>query len=224
MKKVGFVLLFTYSFWAQAQKSVSIRFEPIYNQFRLEPNLVYPNLVDSIQFQELKFYIGHVQLYNDDSLVAIASHSHYLIDIHQNQTVTLSIPNQASFNQLRFQLGVDSITSVSGALEGDLDPSLGMYWTWQSGYIHSKIEATVFGSNRNKTQFTYHLGGYQYPYNSLQTIQLGLVQTETIKIEVDIAAFLEHEEVLKQSVIMSPKPASLVLSQIFAHSFKVSQK
>ncbi len=208
----------------QAQNSISIKFEPTFKQVRLEPNVAYPYLSDSIQFQELKFYIGYLQLYQDDSLVAYSPQTHYLIDIHQKQAITLSIPSKAKFNQLRFQLGVDSITSVSGALEGDLDPSLGMYWTWQSGYIHTKIEASILGSNRNKTHFTYHLGGYQFPFNSLQTIQLSLDQTETIKIEVDITAFLEHKDVLKQSVIMSPKPASLALSQIFAYSFKVSQK
>lgn len=224
MKKVGFLLLLTCSALAQAQNSVSIKFAPTYSQVRLEPNKAYPYFSDSIQFQELKFYIGHIQLLKNDSLVSNASKTHYLVDIYQNENIVIDFPKNTSFNQIRFELGVDSNTSVSGALAGDLDPSLGMYWTWQSGYIHAKIEATIFGSNRNKTLFTYHLGGYQHPFNTLQTIQLGLVQSETINISMDIATFLLHEEVQKQNSIMSPQLTSIALSKMLAQTFKVDKK
>lgn len=224
MKKIWFILLVLCNVFVRAQNRISIKFEPTFKQFRLEPNVYYPYLSDSIQFQELKFYIGHIQLFNNDSLVFNSPKSHYLIDIYQNQSIPIDLAKNIYFNRIKFELGVDSNTSVSGALEGDLDPSLGMYWTWQSGYIHTKIEANIIGSNQNKTPITYHLGGYQFPFNTLQKINLSLVQTETIKIAVDIATFLTQEDVLKQNNVMSPQPASVLLSDIFARTFKVSRR
>jgi len=59
-------------------------------------------------------------------------------------------------------IGTDSITNVSGALDGDLDPIKGMYWAWNSGCINFKLEGTRVISGK-KTPFEYHIGGYNGP-------------------------------------------------------------
>ena len=76
------------------------------------------------------------------------------------------------FNTIAFNLGIDSITNVSGAQGGDLDPTKGMYWAWQSGFINIKLQGTSNSCPPPKNEFEFHLGGYQYPFNSLQTIIL----------------------------------------------------
>ena len=40
-------------------------------------------------------------------------------------------------------LGVDSVLNYNGVHEGALDPINGMYWTWQTGYIHCKLEGKI---------------------------------------------------------------------------------
>lgn len=220
MKKVGFILLLTCSALVQAQNSVSIKFAPTYSQVRLEPNKAYPYFSDSIQFQELKFYIGHIQLLKNDSIVFDASKTHYLVDVYQNENIVIDLPKHISFNQIRFELGVDSNTSVSGALEGDLDPSLGMYWTWQSGYIHWKLEADAnIGGNRET--ITWHVGGYRQPFNTLRKVSLPLVSGGIqMKIGIDVYSLLAANQTGIDYTIMSPSKQAMHLADQFQNAFR----
>ena len=56
-------------------------------------------------------------------------------------------------------LGVDSVLNYNGVHEGALDPINGMYWTWQTGYIHCKLEGNIICDSSRKS-FEYHIGGY----------------------------------------------------------------
>ena len=70
-------------------------------------------------------------------------------------SLALQIPSNIPFSKLKFQLGIDSLTNVSGAMGGDLDPTKGMYWTWQSGYINMKIEGKSNSCKTRKNQFQF---------------------------------------------------------------------
>jgi hypothetical protein len=61
--------------------------------------------------------------------------------------------------RLLVQFGVDSVTRARGVMRGDLDPLLGYYWTWQSGYIHLKCEGVWVDHKGQSNRFTWHLGG-----------------------------------------------------------------
>lgn len=56
-------------------------------------------------------------------------------------------------------LGVDSVLNYNGVHEGSLDPINGMYWAWQTGYIHCKMEGNIV-CDSIKQRFEYHIGGY----------------------------------------------------------------
>ncbi len=94
-------------------------------------------LIDSVdsndfQFSKFKFYLSNVRFYNSDNLVDEESYSYHLIDLMDTSKNELLMKrnNNIAFNQIVFNLGVDSATNVAGALEGDLDPMNNMYWTW----------------------------------------------------------------------------------------------
>lgn len=221
MKKLICIWLLLMSTSLQAQDNLCIKFIPILNQFRVEPNLTYPCLKDSISFQSLKFYIGHIQLFKGDNLVASASETHYLLNFEEHANQLIGLANKKEFDKITFELGVDSATSVSGALSGALDPSLGMYWTWQSGYINAKIEATLKTNTAQNSELILHLGGYKNPYNTLQKLQLSLVQTDTLNIGIDLTNLINTALALPQNQVMSPRPEAIVLSQQLANSFKI---
>jgi hypothetical protein len=67
-----------------------------------------------------------------------------LIDFDENDSnaLCLEIPDDIEFDAIQFNLGLDSLTNVSGALGGDLDPTKGMYWTWQNGYVNFKLQGS----------------------------------------------------------------------------------
>ena len=187
-------------------------------QFKLESkseaingNSITPSLAKSVKWEKAnldvcKFYIqdislikNHVTLYKDEK--------HHLIDILSGQTdSSLLFPSEAIQNadSIRFWVGVDSITSVSGVMGGDLDPLLGMYWTWQSGYIFLKMEGTVLqGKNPAKT-FEYHLGGFHHPHSAYTCISLACPKSWNGKIELDAEHFIQSALNNQKERIMSP--------------------
>lgn len=106
--------------------------------------------------------------------------------------------------ELRFLIGVDSTVQVGQTQGGVLDPIRGMYWTWQAGYIHWKIEGHYLSGG--KSRFEYHIGGYRKPYGTAQLVHIPFAP-ENEELSVDLAPFLSH--MLKMDIparVMSPGP------------------
>ncbi len=173
-----------------------------------------------IKFETLKFYISGVQLFMNTELVWREKESFHLCGTDSdNKKIHLSIPASLEFTRLTFNLGIDSLTNVSGALGGDLDPTKGMYWTWQSGYINFKLEGKSEKCKDPKKEFQFHLGGYSGPNKSLQTISLNSVYKKEIEIKVDLKQFVNSIDLSKQHHIMSLGQAAVILSQAAAKCF-----
>jgi hypothetical protein len=174
----------------------------------------------------LKFYISDVQLLYNDKTIWEEPNSYHLVDASQNQSLTFSsnISSGVFFNQLKFNLGIDSATNVSGALGGDLDPTKGMYWTWQSGYINLKLEGRSNRCKKRNNEFQFHLGGYQFPDNSLQTLLLNVHSNDTIVVLMDVGLFLSGIDLSLQNRIMSPGKEAVLLSESLAKIFYVQKQ
>jgi len=112
--------------------------------------------------------------------------------------------------------------SVSGALDGDLDPSKGMYWAWQSGYINMKIEGKSSSCKTRKNQFFFHIGGYLQPNYAMQTIVL---ETNNINPEINIAVDLEalfsKIHLSETNSIMIPGKKAMELAQMSIQMFTI---
>jgi hypothetical protein len=178
---------------------------------------------DSIQFETLKFYVSSVQLLSDNKVVFSEKNSFHLIDAEDSQSLKINLPTTSTieFNQIKFCIGVDSTTSVSGAMGNALDATNGMYWTWQSGYINFKLMGASSVCKTFNHQFEFHLGGYQHPYNLLQTIVLKSNSIVSTNIEFDVQQFLLGIDLAKQNHIMSPCDAALLLSKKLTNCFTI---
>jgi hypothetical protein len=165
-------------------QSTSFSFQPTFSNQSLNQEVYYRlNAQDSIQFTSFKFYISHLELMNGNKVVWKDKVTYHLIDAFDEKTLVLQIPSNISFTKIKFQLGIDSLTNVSGAMGGDLDPTKGMYWTWQSGYINFKLEGTSNICKTRHNEFQFHLGGYQQPFNSLQTVFVQVSKSTNIEAE-----------------------------------------
>ncbi len=199
-------------------------FHPTMNGQALElgRNYFATSLKDSVQFDALKFYISDVQLFQDDKFVFSLQKTHHLIDIEKQESLTINLStnkdSSLTFNQVRFSLGVDSLTNSSGAFGGDLDPTNGMYWTWQSGYINFKLEGVSKACPARKNAFQFHLGGFLGEHNAIQNIRLVISEKET-KIEFPIDKFLEQINIKEQYQIMSPSVEAVAISKLVADLF-----
>lgn len=110
---------------------------------------------------------------------------------------------------MNFAVGIDSSTNVSGAMGGDLDPTKGMYWTWQSGFINFKLESD---------EVTYHIGGYLPPYSTIQHFSF-LINDKNPTVVIDVDTFFMLTATEEKKNIMSPGEEASRISQYFQQLF-----
>jgi hypothetical protein len=177
---------------------------------------------DTIHITNLKFYISNIQLLQAKDTLWTEPNSHHLIDILSPTTTTNTLNYNGKFDAIQFNLGIDSTTNEAGAQGKDLDPTKGMYWTWQSGYINFKLEGISKLCPTRKHQFQFHLGGYTAPNNAIQTITLPISNpTQKISLQIHLAQLFKSIDLTKQNEIMSPSQEAVVLAQLIAKAFRV---
>lgn len=125
----------------------------------------------------LSYYLSNFKLIYATGDTLSIPESYYLIDINRlgGGSFTLNRLNAGKIIGLQFLIGVDSARNTTGAQTGDLDPKLGMFWTWESGYIMAKLEGKyTTGSETPNKDYSYHCGGFAAPYSSIRKVQLPL--------------------------------------------------
>lgn len=181
---------------------------------------------DSFLIETFRFYISNIEFLNDGKTVWKDTNTAHLIDAENPKSLSflLEKPDSIAFSQLQFCIGIDSLTNVSGVMGGDLDPTKGMYWTWQSGYINLKLEGKSNLCTTKNKDFQFHLGGYQTPFYALQKVSFFTSKEEKIELKVNILTFLQNVNVAKENHIMSPNQAAVLMAQQWAKAFKMLEK
>lgn len=151
---------------------LKIQFEYVFgsNQipWALGETLRHPKTGDTLTFSEFAFYVSNVRLQKADGSYWSEEESYHLICASctlASQFELKDVP-AGDYVGIEFLLGVDSARNVSGAQTGDLSPTRGMFWDWNTGYIMLKAEGTSPQSSDGA--FTFHLGGFSGP-NSVLT-------------------------------------------------------
>jgi hypothetical protein len=158
-----YVVLFCPSLPLDGQNVVSVRLKPVFNAKVIPLATPLPS-PDSLTLLELRFYLGHFTFYKNNVPV-LEDKTYHLLDLEDENSLSFPFyfPENTPFDSLAFNLGVDSLTTAAGAMGGDLDPTKGMFWTWQSGYINVKMEGCSKKSPERNGEFQFHLGGYMPP-------------------------------------------------------------
>lgn len=179
---------------------------------------------DKAVLETLRFYVSGIRLCQDDSLVWAEPQSFHLYDLENTEAFQLDLPTPLVFNRIRFFVGIDSLTNVSGAMGGALDPTNGMYWTWQSGYINMKLEGRSLSSKHPRKEFQLHLGGYETPYCTLQQVELEVRGMQsTIDVYLDVEQLLKAANLARRSHIMSPCEEAVALSAMMPACFSTQK-
>lgn len=166
--------------------SLTVNFSHTFNTtpFNLTSNFV-TDLDDTIKFSEFVYYISNVSLQNDAGIwVNLGNYN--LVDFSDQTSLKLNLTNLpgGTYKKLRFLVGVDSIANSTGAQEGALNPSNGMFWSWATGYIFIRMQ----GRFNNNRPMTIDMGGIQnlpiieLPINA--TINQGTSATANINFNV----------------------------------------
>lgn len=225
--KLTFVLILFVFKTNGTMAQVNICFKPMFGNEKLDLNnpYYYLNPTDSIHIENLQFYISNIELYKNNQLVFKEKNSFHLLNVADSISLKLPLISNSNliFDQIRFNIGIDSITNYGGAMGGDLDPTKGMYWTWQNGYINFKLEGKSNLCTTNNNEFTFHLGGYLFPFNTLQNIQLSTNNLHNIEINIALDKWFSGIDLKKQNHIMSPSNDAVLLSNKLLTIFFVSK-
>jgi hypothetical protein len=221
-----FLLVANLSF-AQEKKNLRLNFDLLWenNGLVLEKSYFLKNGNDSIKITNLKFYLANIELWKGEKMVYRDENIAHLIDLSAPNSLRLTLkklPNM-KFDQLKFDFGLDSAINVSGVLGGDLDPTKGMYWTWQTGYIHLKLEGESKLCPTRNHFFQFHLGGYQQALKTQQKLLFKTKKQDKICFQIDIAPFFEAINLAETNQIMSPSLKAVQLSQKFTQLFKLKK-
>jgi len=99
---------------------------------------------------------------------------------------------------------------------------MGMYWTWQSGYINFKMEGFVGNLEQEDKKFEYHLGGYSDKNNAYQLVDLSIQYlSENLQFQMPIDIIFKSIFSEKKYNIMSPSTSAVSLSKKIAQSILV---
>ncbi|MBK8847982.1 MAG: hypothetical protein IPO27_16210 [Bacteroidetes bacterium] len=219
------VIVLTTSFAFAQTKQVQINFVPTLGKDKIQLTEI-PQVLrskDQLQVEVLKYYVANITFRHKGNLVFEEKNSVHLIDAKAvgASTIKVTMLDTIRYDQINFNLGIDSITNVAGALGGDLDPTNGMYWTWQSGYINFKLEGKSLLSVYKNGEFQLHIGGYLKPANALQPVSLDVNCKQVLNVGFDIGTFINAIDIATQHHIMSPSPVAVQLAQAAARSFNV---
>lgn len=136
--------------------------------FEMDKEFIQPMSGEKITFRTLRYYLSNVKLKKTDGSWWSEPESYRLIDAAVDIQPELEIKGvpTGDYTEISFTIGVDSTRNVSGAQDGALSPSNGMFWSWNTGYIFIKAEGDAPASATGS--FAYHIGGFKDPDNAIQ--------------------------------------------------------
>lgn len=202
---------------AQQKDSVAVGFSVKFNAQAFEMGKRYDASQQTLSIHTFKCYVsGFRLLYADGS--STTNKDYHLLDIERPETFRFNVGGDPKkpLVKISFNIGIDSLTSVSGAMAGDLDPTKAMYWTWQSGYINMKIEGESPLCQTRKNAFQFHIGGYLKPNNALRNVELKTTKPE---IAIDLATFLSQIKLSEQNSVTIPGKDAMHLADLCVNMF-----
>ncbi len=206
--------------------SLSLNFNVKFNH---EPLVFHKQYISSnkdiIAFETFKCYISSIQIHYSDNSVFTEKESYHLLDLENPNSLHIPIirATNKTISKVVFNIGIDSLTSNSGALAGDLDPTKGMYWAWQSGYINMKIEGKSSSCNPEasgrKNAFQFHVGGYMQPNYAMRKVEV-IPNNSNLDITIDVAEFFSEIKLSETNSIMIPGKKAMKLADSSIKMFK----
>ncbi|UTW61150.1 hypothetical protein KFE98_14155 [bacterium SCSIO 12741] len=209
--------------WAQSE--INVTYIPQFAGQKLSPkNSDFSYQKKPLKLSKFRCYVSGLEFLKNGKVVWKEETRYFLLDAWKPNTLSrkVSLPPQVFYDQVRFQIGVDSLTNVSGAYGGDLDPTLGMYWTWNSGYINFKLEGKSELCTTRKNRFQYHIGGYLPPYSTAQSVTIKSAPGENLEIGIYLDEFLSQLNLTEEPELMIPGQRASELATISSQIFRTS--
>lgn len=225
-KQFLLLLIFVFVLKANGQfqsDSVFVKFNSKWKNEPLELNKVYHSKTDSLQISTFKFYVSAITIQFEDNSTFIEKNSYHLVDLEDENTFKIALFKKAnkSISKISFNIGVDSLASVSGAMSGDLDATKGMYWAWQSGFINMKIEGKSNSCATRNNNFHFHVGGYLKPNYALRNVNVNNNSNDKVNLIIDLAQLFDEVDLKTTNSIMIPGQKAMKIADLSVNMFRL---
>ena len=224
-----FSLLNCYS----TEKKLQINFRPVVKNIALQLNTkaYFIHSQDSIFITTFKMYVGKIVLNDDELREKIVDENYHLLNVENVESMKIDLKNLSlkKISSIDFFVGVDSIENMKGALDGDLDVSNAMYWTWNSGFINFKLEGHSPICKSIHHAFEFHIGGFKHPNNTIRKIHLQLKNPIIISAEnklnlnINLAEIFNSVDLQTQNSIVEPGKEAVEMANHFQKMFSVEE-
>jgi hypothetical protein len=213
-------------------QSIKIEFRNVVDSQAMRLGTSYKNpFGEEYTPKNFKYYISNISLHTVDGKIVSSRGSHLINEADStSKTIALKVP-AGKFKQISFTVGVDSIYNVSGTQTGDLDPLKGMFWTWNSGYIMAKLEATSAASTAANNNVAYHIGGFKGVQKTPRKVVLQFTDTlrvdgnNKVVIEANANKWFDGEHSMKISttpLCSSPGKLAAQFADNYSKMFKIA--
>ena len=172
---------------------VTMVFENVVGDEPLVLNRTAPYLTPSnedFKVTIFRYYISNIKLKRADGKEFIQPESYYLLDQARDASLKFTIPDVpvGNYNSLTFTLGVDAARNTGGAQTGALAIS-DMFWTWDTGYIFTKLEGS--STKAPNKALIFHIGGTANvkivePNMNNRVIQVRESRTPGVHVRADV--------------------------------------
>lgn len=179
---------------------ITIEFDNRAGDESLDFNQPFTNAAgEQLTFSKFQYYVSNFVLVKaDGSEHIVPKDSCYFLVSQSNaasRSITLKNIPAGEYTRVKFMLGVDSLkhTVDLSELTGVLDPAgvaADMFWDWNYGFIHMKIEGTSpsapYDSMMGMSMFMYHIGGFGgISVNNTRTFNLAIPNNEAAEVSKD---------------------------------------
>ena len=165
---------------------------------------------DQFKINVFKQYISNIKLNKTDGSTYAVPESYFLLDASDASTLELPLKNipVGDYKSMTFTVGVDSARNVSGAQTGALDPSKSMFWTWNSGYIYTKLEGTSpqapKAAGATEGGLVFHIGGFKSPNNTIRTVTVAFGPGPNLLVRPDHAPEVHLQADVMKMFVSTP--------------------
>lgn len=219
-------VIFTKSYSQESKEELNIVLVPKFGEKHILKDTWYiTETKDSIQVSKIKFYLTGFKIASKQGKRQSINNSNHLIDVFDKSTLNIVLSNvdMSNCNEVLFNIGVEEKRNTSGALSGDLDPSKGMYWSWQSGYINFKVEGKSPSCETRKNKFQFHIGGYQKPFTTTRPVALRVksIKDNTLTIILDFSKIFKSINLNSTNQVIIPGKEASDLAETLPTLFSV---
>jgi hypothetical protein len=190
---------------------------------------------DSFKVTRFNYYISNIKLIGSGSAQYTEAESYHLIQQIEPLSTAFNITEvpTGAYTGVTFMIGVDSARNVAGAQTGDLDPTEGMFWDWNTGYIMLKFEGSSPQSSQAGKLLQFHVGGFSGVNSAVRTVTLNFPNPITVNttnvnhihLAADVLALFKSPNVVDFSAIslmQDPGTNAKMFADNYANMFSVS--